>query len=98
MDTSLLKSVYSSGNFRKRGHELIDQLADHLEASLNEKSDKVIRWNLPEDEYTYWKEFLINGDAAQLFPEIVKHTTHVHNPKYIGHQVCPPAPLLRFPD
>lgn len=93
MDTSLLKTAYSSGNFRKRGHELIDQLADHLEASLNEKSAKVIRWNLPEDEYTYWKEFLANGDAAQLFPEIVKHTTHVHNPKYIGHQVCPPAPL-----
>jgi len=93
MDISLLKSVYSYGDFRKRGHELIDQLADHLEDSLNETSDKVIRWNLPEDEYTYWKEFLINGDAAQLFPEIAKHTTHVHNPKYIGHQVCPPAPL-----
>ena len=93
MDTSLLKTAYSAGNFRKRGHELIDQLADHLEASLNERSNKVIQWNLPEDEFTYWKEFLSNGDAAQLFPEIVKHTTHVHNPKYIGHQVCPPAPL-----
>lgn len=42
MHTSLLKSVYSSGNFRKRGHELIDQLADYFETSLNEKSDKVI--------------------------------------------------------
>ena len=93
MDTSLLKTAYSSGNFRKRGHELIDQLADHLEASLNERSNKVIQWNLPEDEYTYWKEFLGKGDASQLFPEIVKHTIHVHNPKYIGHQVCPPAPL-----
>ncbi len=93
MKNEILKSAYSPEYFRKRGHQLIDQLADHLEASLNEKSDKVIRWNLPEDEYTYWKDFLINGDAAQLFPEIVKHTTHVHNPKYIGHQVCPPAPL-----
>ena len=42
MDISLLKSVYSSSDFRKRGHELIDQLGDHLEASLNKKSDKVI--------------------------------------------------------
>ena len=93
MDTSLLKTAYSAENFRKRGHELIDQLADHLEVSLNQTSNKVIQWNLPEDEYTYWKEFLGKGDAAQLFPEIVKHAIHVHNPKYIGHQVCPPAPL-----
>ncbi|MGB5497850.1 MAG: pyridoxal-dependent decarboxylase [Maribacter sp.] len=93
MEIKLLQSAYSPEYFRKRGHQLIDQLADHLDNTLNGKSDKVIRWNLPEDEYTYWKGFLANGDGTQLFPEIVKHTTHVHNPKYIGHQVCPPAPL-----
>ncbi|MBT8313985.1 MAG: aminotransferase class V-fold PLP-dependent enzyme [Maribacter sp.] len=93
MDTSLLKIAYSHENFRKRGHELVDQLANHLEAALHGKSNKVIHWNLPEDEYAYWKGFLENDDESQLFSEIVKHTTHVHNPKYIGHQVCPPAPL-----
>lgn len=34
-----------------------------------------------------------DGDETKLFPEILKHTTHVHNPRYIGHQVSPPAPL-----
>ena len=93
MENKLLQSAYSPEYFRKRGHQLIDQLADHLDNTLNGKSDKVIRWNLPEDEYVFWKNFLVKGDNTKLFPEIVKHTTHVHNPKYIGHQVCPPAPL-----
>jgi len=93
MQNKLLQSAYSPEYFRKRGHQLIDQLADHLDNTLNGKSDKVIRWNPPEDEYGYWKNFLVKGDNTQLFPEIVKHTTHVHNPKYMGHQVSPPAPL-----
>ena len=93
MGNELLKTVYSPENFRKKGHELVDQLADHLSASLNGTSDKVIRWTPPEDEYTYWKNFLENGDTTQLFPKIIEHSTHVHNPKYIGHQVGPPAPM-----
>lgn len=93
MKNKLLQSAYSPENFRKRGHELIDELADHLTNTISGKSDKVIRWNLPEDEYVFWKEFFENGDSAQLFSEIVKHTNHVHHPKYIGHQVSPPAPL-----
>lgn len=93
MKDKVLKSAYSPENFRKRGHELIDQLADHLDESINGKSDKVIHWNLPDDEYDFWNDFLENEQSSQLFPEILKRTTHVHNPKYIGHQVCPPAPL-----
>ena len=93
MRNDLLKTVYSPENFRKRGHELVDRLADHLETSLHGESDKVIRWNLPEDEHAFWNSYLEHGDTAQLFPKIIEHTIHVHNPKYIGHQVCPPAPL-----
>lgn len=93
MGNELLKTVYSPENFRKRGHELVDRLADHLETSLHGDSNKVIHWNLPEDEYAFWKSYLEHGDTAQLFPKIIAHTIHVHNPKYIGHQVCPPAPL-----
>jgi len=93
MKNELLQSAYSPEYFRKRGHELIDGLADHLATALHGNPDQVIQWNLPDDEYLFWKGFLKKGDSIQLFPEIVKRTNHVHNPKYIGHQVCPPAPL-----
>ena len=93
MENKLLQSVYSPENFRKRGHQLIDGLADHLDKSINEKSDRAINWNLPIEEHEFWKDFLKNGDTESLFNEILNHSIHVHHPKYIGHQVGVPAPI-----
>ena len=93
MKNDLLKAAYSSEDFRKRGHQLIDELADHLDDKLHEKSGKAINWNPPEDEKEYWEDFLKSGDESQLFSEITKRTTYVHHPKYIGHQVSPSAPI-----
>lgn len=93
MNKNLLKIAYSPEDFRKRGHQLIDQLAAHLEQTVNEKSKKVIQWNLPENEHTFWTDFLKNGDESLFFPEVLKHTIHIHHPKYMGHQASPTAPI-----
>ena len=93
MQHTLLNTVYSSEEFRRKGHQLIDQLADHLKGTIHKTSPKVINWNLPEDEKAHWLTFLKEGEVADFFPEILRHTTHVHHPKYIGHQVCAPAPI-----
>lgn len=93
MDIALLRDVYDTDNFRKKGHELIDQLADHLEDKLGETSSHAIHWNEPEDELTFWENFLKTGNKEQLFPEITKRTNYIHHPHYIGHQVTPAAPI-----
>ena len=93
MHTSLLKQVYDTEAFRKKGHELIDQLADHLEDKLQQKSGNAIHWNEPEKELTFWETFLEKGDKNELFSEITKRTTYIHHPHYIGHQVTPTAPM-----
>ncbi len=93
MENPLLSSAYSPEEFRKQGHNLVDFLADHLEDKLNEKSAKAIHWHTPDVELEYWQEFLEKGSESQLMPEIIKRTTYVHHPKYIGHQVSPTAPL-----
>jgi L-2,4-diaminobutyrate decarboxylase len=93
MNQKLLKEVYDAENFRKIGHELMDDLADHLKDSLSGKSEKVIRYNTPDDEKAFWEDFLANGEASHFFTKVLRHTTHVHHPNYIGHQVCAPAPL-----
>jgi len=93
MTNDILREVYSPETFRRQGHTLIDLLANHLDSSLHQKNDRVIQWKLPEDEKRFWSHFQENGDIAEFFPEVLKHTTHVHHPKYIGHQVCAPAPL-----
>jgi L-2,4-diaminobutyrate decarboxylase len=93
MDKSLLHTVYDSEIFRKKGHKLIDQLADHLEDKLQQKSSHTIHWNEPGKELAFWETFLEKGDKNQLFSEITKRTTYIHHPHYIGHQVTPTAPM-----
>ncbi|MEM8848067.1 MAG: pyridoxal-dependent decarboxylase, partial [Bacteroidota bacterium] len=41
----------------------------------------------------FWKDFLENGNENNFFEEILKRTTHTHNPKYVGHQVGVTAPI-----
>ncbi len=93
MKIPLLQQAYSAEDFRKRGHQLMDELADHLDDKLNAKSPNAIHWNEPEDELRFWKEFLETGKEETLFSEITKRTTYVHHPHYIGHQVSPTAPI-----
>lgn len=93
METNLLQHAFDPGRFRKQGHDLIDLLANHLEASLNRKNEQVIQWKEPEEEKEYWENYLRKGDNPDFFREVLGRTTHVHHPRYIGHQVCAPAPV-----
>lgn len=93
MNISLLQQVYDTETFRKKGHELIDQLADHLEDKLQQHSGSAIHWNEPEKELAFWETFLEKGDKNELFSKITKRTTYIHHPHYIGHQVTPTAPM-----
>ena len=93
MDENLLTKVYSHWDFQKKGYQLIDELTTHLDDKLNEKSEKAIHWNGPEEELKFWRDFLKNGNEHELFKTITERTTYVHHPKYIGHQVSPVAPI-----
>lgn len=93
MEKTLLQKAYSPEDFRTRGHHLIDQLADHLEAHMHDNSTKTLNWHLPEDERVFWGEFLENGNESELFGRILNRITAVHNPKCIGHQVTPTIPI-----
>lgn len=93
MKKNLLQSAYDPEEFRKRGHQLVDELANHLTASISGKSKKVIDWKLPEEERDYWTNFLEDGKEETLFSETLKHSIHIHHPHYIGHQVTAPAPI-----
>jgi len=93
MHKKLLERVYQSSEFNKRGHLLIDQLSAHLTETLETPSKNVIDWNEPENELQFWKDFLKHGNEKDLFKEITKHSTNIHHPHYLGHQVSPPAPI-----
>lgn len=93
-----LKAVYDSQEFRKTGHELIDLLADYLSAAQNQEI-KTLNWASPAKQLDYWENYRTEkGDEIQLFRDIIEHSIHIHHPRYMGHQVNPPAPIAALAD
>lgn len=93
MHNKLLETAYSAEDFSNRGHQLIDELSKHMNQVFDEDLNKVIDWKEPNDSLSFWREFLKNGVSESLFEEVLKRSTHLHHPKYIGHQVGPAAPI-----
>ena len=91
--SELLKKVYNHETFRKQGHQLVDLIADHLEASFTEKN-QVLGYIEPQDQLVKWRDFLDMGQSSiQYFQEIINGSIHLHHPQYMGHQISPPAPI-----
>jgi L-2,4-diaminobutyrate decarboxylase len=89
----LLKNIYDPEVFRKEGHQLVDMIADHLEASFSEKN-QVNHYKEPDDQLKIWRTFLEEDHSTnQYFNDIVRGSIHLHHPKYMGHQISPPAPI-----
>ena len=91
--SELLKKVYSPKDFKCNGRQLIDDLAKHLSQVFGENQHRVIPWKEPNESLAFWKDFLKNGKSEEFFEQVLKHSTHVHHPKYIGHQISPAAPI-----
>lgn len=85
-------SVYNENEFLRLSNLMLKELQNHLENSKNSTS-KTINWNSPENELSFWLDFLNNGKKDDFVKEVLTRTIHVHNPKYIGHQVAAPAPI-----
>ncbi|MFK7813161.1 MAG: aspartate aminotransferase family protein [Maribacter sp.] len=93
MQNKILKAAYSPADFKKRGAKLIDELTHHINKINEVNSGKTLHWIEPNASMSFWEEFLINGDSDELFQEVLLRSTHVMNPKCIGHQVVPAAPI-----
>ncbi len=92
METPLLEQAFDPESFRKLGHQLIDLLADRV-GMLRNGEGEVLHFRLPETERAFWEEYLQNTEAPPLAQTVLEHTTQVHHPRYMGHQVAPPLPL-----
>ncbi|PWL38488.1 pyridoxal-dependent decarboxylase [Flagellimonas aquimarina] len=89
----ILEDLYSSKDFKQIGHELIDLFADHIQNTTLGTNPKTIRWNEPDKELSFWEDYLENEKEQDFFEEILNRTTHIHHPKYMGHQVAPTLPI-----
>lgn len=89
----LLREAYDIENFRQSGHGLLNKLAAYLGEAFEELDTKPIQWKNPEESLVFWRDFLENGDTECFFDEVLKRSTHLHHPGYLGHQVSPAVPV-----
>lgn len=88
-----LIKAYSPDAFRKQAHDLVDIIANHLETSINNKG-KANNHKDPEESLDYWtKHWNGNHTSNEVFTDIINRSIHVHDSKYIGHQVTPTLPI-----
>ena len=91
-NTFSLEDVYDPERFRKIGHELIDLLADNLSTNIHHKRDKVFEYTDPDQLFNQWQQEQ-DSDPISLFKKIQENSIQLQHPRYMGHQVCVPAPI-----
>ena len=94
-----LLQAYHPTQFRERGHQLVDLLAEYLQRQIVEESDPTNSWKSPAQCYAAWEDYLKNEtfDFETLVSKILEDSNHLHHPKYVGHQVgvvLPDAALM----
>ncbi|MEZ4904958.1 MAG: pyridoxal-dependent decarboxylase [Spirosomataceae bacterium] len=90
-----LQQAYSAAIFRQQAHTLVDMLADYLEAAQSQALQTVIPYRTPEENLVFWQQDFNQGvgDVNSFFDEVIRQSTHIHHPRYMGHQVSPPLPI-----
>jgi len=93
-----LRDAFDPERFRAEGHRAIDLLADYLVRALAGASDlPVLPWRPPGELVAQWPAELAVGpsddDVAALLPRVLAGSTHLHHPRYVGHQVTSPLPV-----
>ncbi len=90
----ILTKAYDPASFRKTGHQLVDELADHLE-KMRTGNHKTFHWADPDQEFLHWMKDFEEGTSGNLldfFRTILDHSVQLHSPNYMGHQIAPSVP------
>ncbi|MEO1053004.1 MAG: aminotransferase class I/II-fold pyridoxal phosphate-dependent enzyme [Bacteroidota bacterium] len=91
---SIIDQAYDSKVFRKTGHQLVDQIADHLERTISRGKEKVYPHYDPEMLFKSWNNGdLLSQDApvADFFQLVMDMSVDHHHFADMGHQVTPTA-------
>ena len=94
---SLLQKAFDAETFRTQGHQLINLLADYLaDVQQPDTSQKIWNYIAPDDLFQQYKmdyEQKAPTDPIDFFEKIIHQTTHLHHPRYMGHQTSTPLPI-----
>lgn len=86
----LLRQAYDADSFRESGHEMIDFLADQLKTMTVGSRDAVLNWTEPDDALKQVDQWIASDN---FFENVFENCIHLHDPRFMGHQIMPPAPI-----
>ncbi len=93
----LFEKAFSVDDFRKKGHEVIDLLAEYLDHAIDGRNDeRVIPWQTPDEQLAYWKQDFDRNEPADpldLFRDVMSRSIRIHRRQYLGHQTVPALPV-----
>lgn len=92
----LIEKAFDAEDFRRQGHEVVEILADYLSA-VYRREFPAIPWIEPSQGFSKWNDRLSQASHTaapftELIREVVHSSVHLHHPRYMGHQINPPAP------
>ncbi|HHM21115.1 MAG TPA: aspartate aminotransferase family protein, partial [Bacteroidetes bacterium] len=95
--TDRLQDAYDPENFRRQGHRLVDLLADYFgEIKKGGPGTKVLDYVPPEELYRRWQgdfERIPHSDEPDFYKAMLRELTHLHHPRYLGHQTSVVSPV-----
>lgn len=99
-----IDDAYDPEFFREQGRRLVDRLADYLHAVRRGEDVAVLPWVEPDDSLDRWPAAFPElpdpspGALEALFARVVADSTHLHHPRFVGHQVTAPLPPAALAD
>ncbi len=94
-----ISEIFDTDRFKKEGHKLVDLLANYLDQAKSGGEMPVLNWKDPDKQVEYWKNYVVDpDDIASYFSDVLNNSIHLHHPKYMGHQLSPPAPVSALAD
>ncbi|MHC1778412.1 MAG: aspartate aminotransferase family protein [Lentimicrobium sp.] len=92
---SLLNQAFDPEEFRREGHQLVDLITTYLNECREARPMPVLPPSDPDAMVDFWtKDFKSVGfDLQNFYQTLIQQSNHIHHPRYMGHQVVPPAPL-----
>lgn len=98
---SLIEQAYDADEFRQKGHDLVDTLADYLETNTSGTEKRMFTPFEPDELYDLWSSRLKDGssDGFEVWSRnVLNDSIHLHHPGYMGHQVSPVLPEAALAD
>lgn len=100
-----LFAAFSPDEFRSLGHAVVDVLANHLERAQARGVSPVMPRGTPTELSALFPSDFVDTGAAepreallQLIERTLTHSTALHSPRFVGHQVATPLPAAALCD